>query len=157
MADLITSDEYVTIGGVPLATPAWRVENISELWQTADVDGSDTPIPGAHGARPNPRWRRPTRRQLQLFIFGDAKRDGTPIANSRKGVWDNVADLRTSIVTAPNTTDGTRAMVVHLSGTTTTLVGDVHVESLAWSPFSPGILAATIDISIPAGELVITP
>jgi hypothetical protein len=157
MSDLITATEYVAIDSIPLATPAWRVVNVSELWQAADQDGSDTIIPGANGARPNPRWRRPTERVLELHIFGEANREGTPYANARIGLWTNVVALRSGLVNPPGSSTGTRTCIVHLGDGSTTLTGPVHVTGLEWTPRSPVWIVAALTLSIPAGQLELSP
>ena len=144
MADLITAVEYVEIGSVPLATPAFRCLNtVAELLQSADTAGKDTVIPGAHGARPNARWRRPTIRTLEIEIFGDRDRANTPYSNVRTGLAANVLVLQALVTTSVTAT-------LHYSGGTKTAT--VLVEGLGLAPHSPTMMRATMRICIPAGQ-----
>lgn len=151
MTDLITAVEYAQIDTVPLATPAWRVVDLATLWETADQEGADTPIPGAHGARANPRWRRPTKVMLELWIRGEYDRTGATNTDGRAGLWANVAVIR-GLCAPPGNATGTRTLTVHVAGAAA-ISGPVHVTKLTLGAFSPTIRKATLELSIPAGEL----
>lgn len=151
MAYVITEDEYLEINSVPLATPAWLLLDIDQMWNPADVRGTDLIIPGAVGVVALPRRKTVSNRSLTLVIFGDFTWEGTPVANVRVGLQNNLAHLKTNIVD-PASGDGTRTAVLHLpSGATKT--GPVHVEHFSVVGQTRSGLGATLDLSLPLGEL----
>lgn len=156
MPPTLTSDELVTIGGVPLAIDgAWRCLNPSELWQGGDVRGSDRPIPGAAGVLPKPRRHTVTARLLKLVVYGETDHNGDPHADPRAGVWANLAYLRANVADPVATGDGTRTCTVLLPDGATMLTGNVTPEGMEFVPWeaAPVVYRATVRLSVPAGVL----
>lgn len=148
----ITSDEYLEIDGVPLATFAWKVVDLSPLWEGPDVRGGDRLIPGAAGVRAYPRRATVSQRSLPMLVFGAVDQDGAPYPDPREGLETNFEYLRTNVADPTNLGAGTRVAVLHLpSGATRT--ADVHVEALRPGPLGPSSMRAVLTLSIPGGVL----
>jgi hypothetical protein len=150
MAYTITETEYAEVDGVPLATTAWALENLYELWQPAETRGQDRILPGAAGVRPYRRRATVTRRTLNLSIWGDVDWDGVAYDDWRVGLMLNIDHLRTGIVDATVTGDGTRLLDLHMPD------GDVrsariHVEGMSLASLNWYAVRSTIDISLLSG------
>jgi hypothetical protein len=149
----ITETEYATIAGVPLATPAWTLINLWELWTPPTVRGTDVVMPGAEGQRPYPRTIDATRRQLQLVIYGDVDWEGTPVTDARAGLWTNVEHLRTNIATPPGTGPG-GTHTIELITPDGTVSGHAHIETMTLGGADgPYATRAAIDLTIVEGAL----
>ena len=147
----ITIDEDIVL---PDANGAIKVRNEWVLWQPGEQRGGDVVLAGVNGALPRRRFLAPTTQTLELIISGDAVVEGT--AGTRAANLEaNTIYLR-ELCEPTGADDGTRSIVVDLpSGGS--LSGDVHVlnfrfgrvvENAAWA-------LATLDISIPAGQLTV--
>ena len=148
----VTRAEYLEIDGVPLATPAWEIVDLSPLWQPADVRGSDRLIPGAAGVKPYRRRRTVSKRSLPMIVYGFEDLDGVAYADVREGLETNLDYLRANVVDPTNVGDGTRTAVLHLpSGSTRT--GSVHVEGFELGTAGPTSIRAVLTLSIPEGVL----
>lgn len=148
----LTSDEYVEIDGVPLATPAWTLGNLFVVWAGPATRGEDRVIPGAAGRLPKPRRVDSRPVSLELVIVGDFDWDGTPVTDFREGLWLNVQHLRENVTDPTGVGDGTRTMILHAPDGSTPS-GQIHVETFELGGLGPNGLTATIDITIKAGAL----
>lgn len=150
MPDVITADEYLIINNVPLATPAWRLTDLTPLWTSAAVRGSDRLLPGAPGVRA--LRRRPTATVLVLpgVVFGNQDREGTAHPDARTGLHANIAVLQSEIIEPPTSGDGTRAATWVIPGTDKT--ADVHVTAFTPTAFTPDTVRFVLELSIPAGR-----
>lgn len=149
MPDVITATEYLEIASTPLATPAWRILDLTPLWSSAAVRGDDRVLPHADGVRPERRRVTVTQVALPMVIWGDKNRENTPYGDIRVGLLTNIEALHTAIV-VPTTGDGTRAATWHQA--TGTATADVHVLGLAVRALSPRSVRATLQLSIPQGR-----
>lgn len=152
MSYLITADVYVTIGGVPLHTPAWTTRDPLVLFQGASTRGSDRIIPGAAGVRPYKRRATVTQRTLLMIVYGHKQPDGTENADQVAGLIENLRHLREHVADPTGIGDGTLTAELHLPDTST-VSGAVHVERFEWENMAPGAAAATLDLSIVGGSL----
>lgn len=144
----------LTIGGVALNGPAWKVLNLLELWQPADQRGSDRLVPGVAGVLAQQRRDTVTRRSLQLLIIGDVDRTGATQADKFEGLQANVDYLRANVVAPTGTGDGTRSAVLTMpDGTSRT--EPVHVVGFEFGNFREDAawLRAVLTISIPSGRI----
>lgn len=142
----------LTIDGIPLMTPAWRITNLQILDSAGDTRGSDVPIPHVAGVKARPRRITATERTLEMLIQGEVNHAGVAYANAMQGKKSNVRYLRYYVVRPPATTDGTRtAILTDADGATTSR--PVHVTGFEVGE-APGFgkVRATLDISIPLGE-----
>ena len=148
MPTVITRDQYLEINSVPLATPAWRILDLSRLYGL-DVRGSDRLLPTAAGVRP--LRRRITIRTvgLPLLVLGATDHEGTPNANLYEGLDDNIDYLMTNVIEPAATVAGTRAAVWHRANGNVT--ADVHVEGLQPDTWGRGWVRFVLELSIPAG------
>ena len=90
--------EFLTINSVELAIDgAWRVVDPQPLLGERSR-GTDFVIPGAAGVLPRARTRDALRAQLGMYVFGDNNQAGTPYANGRAGLRDNVEYLRANLL-----------------------------------------------------------
>lgn len=145
----------LTIGGVAMNGPAWKVLNLYELWQPANVRGSDRIIPGTTGVIAYPRRATVTVRSLQMLISGTHDRTGSAAADRYEGLQVNVDYLIANVVAPTGAGDGTRSAVLTMpDGTTRT--EPVHVLGLELGDLSlDGSWAkAVIELSIPTGRIV---
>lgn len=150
MPDVITATEYLEIASTPLATPAWRILDLTSLWDSAPLRGDDLTLPGANGVRPYARQIDAGRVALPMVIWGDRNRENTAYGNVRTGLLTNMEALHAAIVT-PAGGDGTRTAVWHQAdgGTQT---APVTVLGLVVRKLSPRAVSATLQLSIPQGR-----
>lgn len=144
----------LTIGGVALNGPAWKVLNLLELWQPADQRGNDRLVPGTAGVLAQQRRDTVTRRSLQMLIVGDVDRTGAAQADRFEGLQANIDYLRSNVVAPTGTGDGTRSAVLTMpDGTTRT--EPVHVVGFEFGNFreDAGWVRAVLTISIPSGRI----
>lgn len=149
---LITSTEYLDIGGVPLATPAWHVAagGLLPLIQGPDVRGSDRIVPlGA--AVPYRRRATVTKRAIPMVILGALDLDGVAHPSEARGLVANVAYLRANVTDPTGVGDGTRVATLHLLGGNRT--GPVHVESFELGGDGETSILAVLTLSLPNGAL----
>ena len=138
----------------PTANNAITVRNEYVLWQPGQQTGSDVQLAGVNGALARPRVLAATVHTLELVISGRVRVTGTA-TTAAANLEANILYMRDTVCAPPGGTGGTRSLVVAMpSGGT--LSGEVHVlnfrfgkviENAKWA-------LATVDISIPAGELV---
>jgi hypothetical protein len=143
----------LTIGGVALFCPAWRVDNLYELWLPASQRGSDVTRPGVAGQYPVRRYATATRRSLRMLIVGDVDRTGSASTTKLQGLYTNIAYIRDNIVAPTGTTDGTRSAVLTVPGGST-ITEPIHVTGFDVSDLREdgGWCRAVLDISIPSGR-----
>lgn len=152
MSYSISETYYLSIDGVPMSTPAWRLTNSHVFWDGADTRGDNRIIPGAAGVRAKRVRTAQTQVSLIVAVFGSHDWEGNEYADANVGLWTNLEYLKDYVTDPTNTGDGTRAAVLHVPGGTRT--GDIQVRKLRTLPLSPTDLELTIDIIIPAGALV---
>lgn len=150
MPDVITATEYLEIASTPLATPAWRVTDLTPLWTSASLRGTDRVLPLA-GVRALPRRATVTQIVLPMVIWGARNREDALYANVRDGLRQNLNALHAAIVDPPGTATGTRSATWHQAGGATETV-DLHVLGLTPTKFSPGAVRANLHLSIPSGR-----
>lgn len=145
----------LTIGGVAMNGPAWKVLNLYELWLPANVRGSDRILPGTAGVIAYQRRATVTVRSLQMLVSGTHDRTGASVADRYEGLQANVDYLITNVVAPTGTGDGTRSAVLTMpDGTTRT--EPVHVLGLELGTISEdgSWTKAVIELSIPSGRIV---
>lgn len=145
----------LTIGGVAMNGPAWKVLNLYELWLPANVRGSDRILPGAAGVIAYQRRATVTVRSLQMLVSGTHDRTGAAVADKYEGLQANVDYLITNVVAPTGTGDGTRSAVLTMpDGTTRT--EPVHVLGMELGTISEdgSWTKAVIELSIPSGRIV---
>jgi hypothetical protein len=148
----ITYTEYVEIGGIPLATPAWEVTNLFVLWEGPDTRGADRIVPGVDGVKPYRRRATVSKRTLEMVIYGTHDEDGGAYSDVRAGLAANVEYLRANVFDPTDVGDGTRTAVLHLpSGATKS--GLVHVEAALFASAGPTSLRAAVDLTLVTGSL----
>ena len=157
----------LTIGGISMNRAAWAVVGDSEgqggllpLWVTVDQRGEDRLLPGTIGVIPYRRRATVTRHDLRLLVVGDVDLNGDPVVNTRNGLAANLAYLYTNVVAPVGTGDGTRSVTLTVFGQANR-TGWMHVLGLQVQRYSfgnpttePSICEATLQISIPSGQLV---
>ena len=144
----------LTIGGIAMLNPAFKVQNLPELWLPANQRGTDVIRPGVSGVKARLRRDTVTVRTLRLLIVGSADTSGAAVADLFEGLQANMDYIRTNVVAPTGLTDGTRSVVLTMpDGTTRTEPAHVQqmevgriVENGAWA-------LATIELSIPSGRI----
>ncbi len=152
MPYVITRDEWLEIDGIPLATPAWEITDLSELLNGPDVRGSDRVLPGVAGVVALRRRVTVSVRTLPMVIYGDRDWNGDSYEDGHDGVETNLAYLVDNLCIPTDTGDGTLPAVLYLIGGGVR-TADVHVLSPIHTAteLGPAGLRATLDLSIPAG------
>jgi len=147
-----TSDESITIDGVPLNTPAWIVTDTSDLLNGAPNRGGDIIVPGKRGTVARRRNLDATEVVLPLVIFGDRATDGTPYSDVRQGLLENIDALKKALRPNYARQDGTRELVAVIGGSTR--YARVHTSvDMQLTAAGPGAARGTITITIPGGVL----
>lgn len=143
----------LTIGGVAMFCPAWRVDNLYELWLPASQRGSDVTRPAVSGSYPVRRYATATRRSLRMLIVGDVDRTGASSTTKLQGLYTNIAYIRDNIVAPTGATDGTRSAVLTVPGGST-ITEPIHVTGFDISDLREdgGWCRAVMEISIPSGR-----
>lgn len=143
----------LTIGGVAMFCPAWRIDNLYELWLPADQRGQDKVRPGVAGRKAIKRRDDATRRSLRMLIVGDVDRTGAASATKLRGLHTNISYLRDNVVNPTGATDGTRSAVLTVPGGTT-ITEPIHVTGFEISDLREdgGWCRAVLEISIPSGR-----
>lgn len=149
----ITDPTWLEVNGIPLATPAWRITDLSPLLDDGPVRGADLVMPLAEGARPYRRRRTVRVVTLPMDIFGDADIEGDPTPDAVQGAINNVIWLSGNLGIGEDAAndDGTVTAVWHLPNAAQ-LFAHVHVLGLlGTTDVAPGILRTTLDLSFPHG------
>ena len=148
-----TAGGALTIGGVAMFCPAWKVINLQDLWAAAEQRGRDVVIPGTSGVRPRRRRDTVTERTLRMLIVGDVDRTGAASSTLLTGIYTNIAYLRDNVVAPTGTTDGTRSAVLTVPGGST-ITEPVHVTGLEVSDLREdgAWVKAVLELSIPSGR-----
>jgi hypothetical protein len=143
----------LTIGGINMFCPAWRIDNLYELWLPADQRGQDVTRPGVAGSYAVRRYATATRKSLRMLIVGDVDRTGSASASKLTGIYTNIAYIRDNIVAPTGTTDGTRSAVLTVPGGTT-ITEPIHVTGFEVSDLREdgAWVKAVLEISIPSGR-----
>jgi hypothetical protein len=148
-----TNQGGLTIGGVDMFCPAWRIDNLYELWLPADQRGQDRVRPGVSGLLAVKRRDTATRKSLRMLIVGDVDRTGAASSSKMAGIYTNIAYLRDNVVAPTGTTDGTRSAVLTVPGGAT-ITEPIHVTGLEVSDLREdgAWVRAVLEISIPSGR-----
>ena len=144
----------LTIGGIAMLNPAFKVQNLPELWLPANQRGTDVIRPGVSGVKARLRRDTVTVRTLRLLIVGSADTSGAAVADLFEGLQANMDYIRANVVAPTGLTDGTRSVVLTMpDGTTRT--ESAHVQQMEVGRISEnGAWAlATIELSIPSGRI----
>jgi len=147
----ITADEYLIVNGVPLATPAYRIDSLAPLHQGRDLRGEDRLIPGAVGVRARRRRATVTVLTFGLHVYGIFDKDGVAYADARQGLDDNTAYLNANLGAGSATGDGTVPVIWHQPNAT-----ELSVNAHVLGPHDPEKMSPTwlhfmLDLSVPSG------
>lgn len=146
---------FLAIDDIPMATPAWRQQNLPELFLAAQQRGSDRLIPTLAGRKPYQRRRDTTAATVAVHVFGDQDWEGNANTDPLGGIIESVLHLRDNVCAPTGTGDGTRSAVITFptaAGGSDTISADVHVGPLEIGTRAPSWWVVTFDLSIPAGE-----
>jgi hypothetical protein len=150
MPDVITASEYLIINSTPLATPAWRITDLTPLWSGPDLRGGDRVLPGATGVIAYRRRATATRLILPGVIWGDKTRENVATSDVRTGLHDNLDAFYTAIVAPVASDPGTHAATWVKPGTDKT--ANVHVVGFTPRQLSPRSIRFTMELSLPTGR-----
>jgi hypothetical protein len=142
----------LTIDNLSMNRGAWQTLNNHVLWQPANKKGSDTEVPTRAGVIANRRRKTVTEHTLEMLVAGTVDRLGVPTADPVVGLEENLAWLEANIFAEVPTISGTRMARLTLpSGAVRQ--GPIHVLDVAYGVEISHVMAVTVDISIPDGEL----
>ncbi len=151
---LITRTEYVEIDGVPLATPAWEVTSLIELFDLADTRGELVEVPYRRGALAYRRQLGPKRVNLPLNIYGAQDQDGAAHPSAREGLQINRDLLVRDVLRPPQVfTAATRLLRAHLADGSVRSGPCQVVGRLRPTEIGPGAMAAAIELALTEGGL----
>jgi hypothetical protein len=148
--------EYLEVAGVPLSTKAWEVEDLSPLWDMADVIGEDAVVPYRRGVVPFRRALGSKRVDLPMVIVGLFDSDGNPIATGRDQLWLNRRELIRTVLRPLEINTGTGDTLVRYftPGTEPNLSGPGKViGGLKPTAFGPDAFKASLSLSLSEGGL----
>lgn len=145
MPDVITATEYLEIASTPLATPAWRITDLTPLWKAATLRGSDRLLPLA-GIRQLRRREGLTTYSFPMTVWGRRDRTGTPYANLRDGLDANIEALHAAVIVPLTTTSGTRVAIWHKADGGT-VSKNVTVLDFTPQAFSPAAIRGVLSLS----------
>jgi hypothetical protein len=151
----ITRARYVSIGDLPLMTPAWHVLDMSEVYDGPSSRGADVVMPYMAGTLATRRSIGAARKVLPMVIFGDRDEDGNDHPDPRLGLIANLNTLK-------------RALRIRQQSPTTTFRVEFEPEGLddplvLSAPCSvnwplqvrakPSTIRCLLDLTIPGGVL----
>jgi hypothetical protein len=144
----------LVLGSTFMNTPAWASTNNYVLWNGAPRRGENQMVPGHNGTYALRRRKHEAIRTLECLVIGDCEYDGTPYPDREDGLVTNWFILREGLLSYGTVTID--ALLLLHDGTT--LTGPVQIvdHQLGATGIS-GALAFTLDLVLPAGELVATP
>jgi hypothetical protein len=144
----------LTISGIDMNGPAWKVLNMHVLKQPPPQRGSDRLIPGSSGVLAYRRRTTVAVHSLQMLISGTHDRNGASNNNRVQQLFTNIDYLGYQVVEPPGSGNGTRAAVLTTSGEAAALTADIHVLGLELGEMSADAswMKAVLEISIPAGR-----
>lgn len=151
MADEITATEYAEIAGVPLATPAWRALDLSELYDSPPIRGSDRMVPYHEGdAIPLRRSLASSRRSLRMIFNGEEDREGNAHSSVRAGLLANIDEFKSAVCRPRQNTQTGLVTINHYlaDGSTRRAQGRV-IPPLQLGAVGPTGWRGTLDLSIP--------
>ena len=148
----------LSIDGFPMFTPAWRCENLWELWEPPEQRGTNVIRPGVDGSYAVKRRVAETSRDLLMFISGGCDYLGVPAANPMIGMKANLRRFEDNLIAPTGTGQGTRTLLLtEPDGSVRT--AEVQVAGMQVSEMrrNAKYCYAAITIIIPAGGLVDVP
>ena len=152
----------MTIDGISMNRPAFAiigdergVGGYVQLWADFDVRGQDRLLPGAVGVIAYPRRMTARRMDFRLLVAGDVNQAGTPVADSKIGLQNNLEYIRANVLEPVASSTGTRTAVLTLpSGATRT--AEIHVLGVVTQSYLLAdcgtIWVGTLQINIPSGR-----
>lgn len=151
-----TQTEYAEIDGVPLATPAWETNDLSELWDIATILGDTPVVPYRRGVIPFRRALGGKNINLPITVIGTEDPDGVTYADPRAGLWANRDILIRDVIRPPRveSNEGIRTLKYHLPDGSTILEGPFLIAGgLRPTPKGPSAFEATITGILTEGGL----
>jgi hypothetical protein len=108
--------EYIEIDGTSLTTPAWIMNDITELYSGVSLRGQDSIVPYKQGSYARLKVIESKVVNIPMTFYGDKDLDGTPTADIRTGLRDNIDAFKELVVgqTYSGDNTGQRDLVVYL-------------------------------------------
>jgi hypothetical protein len=152
MAYETTSNELLSIDGVPLSTPAWEVLDFSDLLNGAPTRGADIAVSGKRGTVARRRTLDASEASVSLVVYGDRDPEGNAHEDVRAGLLSNIDALKKALRPNATTLTGTRTLSVTIG--TETRTAAVHTSpDIAIAPLGPTAVRAVITLVLPYGVL----
>lgn len=125
----VVGTHYLQVNSVPLSTHAWRITDISPLFNMEASRGSNRLVPGKDGLNPYRRRATETRYVFELRVKGKVDEDGVAYSDSHEGLVTNLDYLRTNVAAVQSSGDGTVTAIWHRPGALDDLTAEVHVTA----------------------------
>ena len=108
--------EYIEIDGTPLTTPAWIMNDITELYSGVSLRGQDSIVPYKQGSYARLKVIESKVVNIPMTFYGDKDLDGNATADIRTGLRDNIDAFKELVVgqTYSGDNTGQRDLVVQL-------------------------------------------
>lgn len=151
--DQVERLEYVDIGGLVLATPAWECVDSSSLYDAPPVRGDDVVVPYHEGAVSFRRIVGPRRVVLPMVVYGDVDREGLAYSDGRAGLRANLDALKREVLRPVQSGDGTKLLRHVFSDGEVRQAPCQVIPPVQTGPLSPNSVRCTIDVVIPGGVL----
>jgi hypothetical protein len=154
MAVDVTRARHVSIGGLPLMTPAWHCLDMSEVYDGPTSEGSDVRIP--YGAMlPVARSIGPARKVLPMVIFGTHDEEGNEHSDPRLGLIHNLNTLKRALRIRQRSTTTTLRVEFEPEGTSDpwVLTAPCTVNWPLRTAAKPSTIRCLIDLTLPGGVL----
>ncbi len=146
--------EYLTIDDVPLSTPAWVTEDISELLSGPETRGRDLLNPARTGELARRRALAARTVAIPMLVNGYVDSDGTPHADPRAGLIANLDELKAVLTPRSSTLTGTRTLQWVNEDSDVTREAQVHVSpAIASAAVGPHAVRIVIQMTLPGGVL----
>lgn len=142
--------EYTLSSYIPLATPAWRVINLSSLFEGPDVRGANEVVPGVAGRSALPVLVDETTKTLEMVVYGARDWNAGAYSDHHIGLETNLAYLTANLARPPAWPAATRGAILHKANASTV---SAAIQVMKFRVGQSGGLdaLATLEIRIPAG------
>lgn len=140
----------LTIDGVPMTCPAWRLRDPGRLLFGSPLRGSYVQIPGMDGELPVPMRGTSAQWSLDMMMAGRWDHTGAEFADEQTGFESNLNYLRANVETGWAVAGNRLRPATFLTPAGTTLTADVHCW-LVPGEFDAHLWRMTLELRIPAG------
>lgn len=141
----------LTIGGVSMHTPAWRVRNPGIVMFDPPFRGTYVPVPGLDGETVVPMRGTSAQWSLDFMLCGDVDHTGSAYSDRQTGLVSNLNYLRTNAMTSRSLTGNRTRVATYTPPGGSALTADVHCWLVPPEDFTQPVWEMTLELRVPAG------